>query len=207
MLGIKNSGMDFAPAIAGAKNRTTEGRSSKLGFVDRLGTETQRQKWLVPLIRGEMLGGFGLTEPGGSLSKPRESLWTGFQSQCRGARLKSISRRTTDRHTFPAGQTCRQSEENRARRLVGTGNAQAAPGCARFFSGFRFPKMKFGRPIDAPKLVGSDRLARSSSRSSSRRSRRRGGHPSLETIGYRGPRRFAASRVALPGPAAPAKFS
>ena len=33
-------------------------------LIYRLGTETQRQKWLVPLIRGEMLGGFGLTEPG-----------------------------------------------------------------------------------------------------------------------------------------------
>ncbi len=33
-------------------------------LIYRLGSETQRQKWLVPLIRGELLGGFGLTEPG-----------------------------------------------------------------------------------------------------------------------------------------------
>jgi short-chain 2-methylacyl-CoA dehydrogenase len=29
------------------------------------GTEEQKQKWLVPMCRGEMLGAFGLTEPGG----------------------------------------------------------------------------------------------------------------------------------------------
>jgi short-chain 2-methylacyl-CoA dehydrogenase len=29
------------------------------------GTEEQRQKWLVPMARGEILGAFGLTEPGG----------------------------------------------------------------------------------------------------------------------------------------------
>lgn len=29
------------------------------------GTEEQKQKWLVPMARGEMLGAFGLTEPGG----------------------------------------------------------------------------------------------------------------------------------------------
>lgn len=32
-------------------------------LVYRLGTEAQRQRWLVPLIKGEILGGFGLTEP------------------------------------------------------------------------------------------------------------------------------------------------
>src|SRR5438128_8356460 len=29
------------------------------------GTEEQKQRWLVPMCRGEMLGAFGLTEPGG----------------------------------------------------------------------------------------------------------------------------------------------
>ena len=29
------------------------------------GTEEQKMKWLVPMAQGEMLGGFGLTEPGG----------------------------------------------------------------------------------------------------------------------------------------------
>ncbi len=29
------------------------------------GTEEQKQRWLVPMARGEMLGAFGLTEPGG----------------------------------------------------------------------------------------------------------------------------------------------
>jgi alkylation response protein AidB-like acyl-CoA dehydrogenase len=29
------------------------------------GTEDQKQRWLVPMCRGEMLGAFGLTEPGG----------------------------------------------------------------------------------------------------------------------------------------------
>src|SRR5436190_14368533 len=29
------------------------------------GTEEQKQKWLVPMARGEILGAFGLTEPGG----------------------------------------------------------------------------------------------------------------------------------------------
>ncbi len=29
------------------------------------GTEEQKQRWLVPMARGEMLGSFGLTEPGG----------------------------------------------------------------------------------------------------------------------------------------------
>ncbi|HTY54022.1 MAG TPA: acyl-CoA dehydrogenase family protein [Candidatus Binataceae bacterium] len=32
-------------------------------LIYRLGTEAQRDKWLRPLIRGEMLGAFGLTEP------------------------------------------------------------------------------------------------------------------------------------------------
>ena len=32
-------------------------------FVD--GTEEQKERWLVPMARGEMLGAFGLTEPGG----------------------------------------------------------------------------------------------------------------------------------------------
>jgi short-chain 2-methylacyl-CoA dehydrogenase len=32
-------------------------------LIYRLGTEPQREKWLVPLIRGEILGAFGLTEP------------------------------------------------------------------------------------------------------------------------------------------------
>lgn len=31
----------------------------------RYGTEAQKQEWLPPLCRGEMLGAFGLTEPGG----------------------------------------------------------------------------------------------------------------------------------------------
>jgi len=31
----------------------------------RFGTEEQRRRWLPPLARGERLGGFGLTEPGG----------------------------------------------------------------------------------------------------------------------------------------------
>jgi short-chain 2-methylacyl-CoA dehydrogenase len=33
--------------------------------VFNFGTEEQKQQWLVPLCRGEALGGFGLTEPGG----------------------------------------------------------------------------------------------------------------------------------------------
>jgi short/branched chain acyl-CoA dehydrogenase len=32
-------------------------------LIYRLGTEAQREKWLVPLIKGEALGAFGLTEP------------------------------------------------------------------------------------------------------------------------------------------------
>ena len=31
----------------------------------QFGTEEQKQQWLVPMCRGEMLGAFGLTEPGG----------------------------------------------------------------------------------------------------------------------------------------------
>ncbi|HEV8681879.1 MAG TPA: acyl-CoA dehydrogenase family protein [Actinomycetota bacterium] len=31
----------------------------------RFGTEDQKQQWLVPMCRGEILGAFGLTEPGG----------------------------------------------------------------------------------------------------------------------------------------------
>src|SRR5437879_5363313 len=31
----------------------------------RFGTEEQKQRWLVPMARGEILGSFGLTEPGG----------------------------------------------------------------------------------------------------------------------------------------------
>jgi short/branched chain acyl-CoA dehydrogenase len=31
----------------------------------RFGTEEQKQRWLVPMSRGEILGAFGLTEPGG----------------------------------------------------------------------------------------------------------------------------------------------
>jgi alkylation response protein AidB-like acyl-CoA dehydrogenase len=31
----------------------------------RFGTEDQKQRWLVPMCRGEILGAFGLTEPGG----------------------------------------------------------------------------------------------------------------------------------------------
>src|SRR5438876_2921926 len=31
----------------------------------RYGTEEQKQRWLVPMARGEILGAFGLTEPGG----------------------------------------------------------------------------------------------------------------------------------------------
>ena len=33
--------------------------------IDEFGTEEQKQRWLPPLVRGESLGGFGLTEPGG----------------------------------------------------------------------------------------------------------------------------------------------
>jgi short-chain 2-methylacyl-CoA dehydrogenase len=33
--------------------------------VFNFGTEEQKQQWLVPMCRGEALGGFGLTEPGG----------------------------------------------------------------------------------------------------------------------------------------------
>lgn len=33
--------------------------------VFRFGTEDQKQRWLVPMSRGEILGAFGLTEPGG----------------------------------------------------------------------------------------------------------------------------------------------
>lgn len=44
---------------------TVAGQMNLCGdLIYRLGTETQRRNWLVPLIRGEMLGGFGLTEPG-----------------------------------------------------------------------------------------------------------------------------------------------
>src|SRR5437870_5828370 len=31
----------------------------------RFGTEEQKRRWLVPMARGEILGSFGLTEPGG----------------------------------------------------------------------------------------------------------------------------------------------
>jgi short-chain 2-methylacyl-CoA dehydrogenase len=34
------------------------------GLVDRYGTPEQRQRWLPPIAAGEMLAGFGLTEPG-----------------------------------------------------------------------------------------------------------------------------------------------
>jgi short-chain 2-methylacyl-CoA dehydrogenase len=34
------------------------------GLVARYGTEAQRQRWLPPIAAGEMLAGFGLTEPG-----------------------------------------------------------------------------------------------------------------------------------------------
>jgi short-chain 2-methylacyl-CoA dehydrogenase len=34
------------------------------GMVDRYGTDAQRQRWLPPIASGEMLAGFGLTEPG-----------------------------------------------------------------------------------------------------------------------------------------------
>jgi short/branched chain acyl-CoA dehydrogenase len=34
------------------------------GMVDRYGTHEQRQRWLPPIASGEMLAGFGLTEPG-----------------------------------------------------------------------------------------------------------------------------------------------
>src|SRR2546422_4419042 len=33
--------------------------------IHRYGTEEQKQRWLVPMCRGEILGSFGLTEPGG----------------------------------------------------------------------------------------------------------------------------------------------
>jgi alkylation response protein AidB-like acyl-CoA dehydrogenase len=33
--------------------------------VNEFGTEEQKQRWLVPMCRGEILGAFGLTEPGG----------------------------------------------------------------------------------------------------------------------------------------------
>ena len=33
--------------------------------IDAFGTEEQKQRWLVPMCRGEILGAFGLTEPGG----------------------------------------------------------------------------------------------------------------------------------------------
>lgn len=46
-----------AATVAGQVNLCGE-------LIYRFGTEAQRQKWLVPLIRGEILGGFGLTEPG-----------------------------------------------------------------------------------------------------------------------------------------------
>jgi short-chain 2-methylacyl-CoA dehydrogenase len=34
------------------------------GMVDRYGTDEQRQRWLPPIASGEMVAGFGLTEPG-----------------------------------------------------------------------------------------------------------------------------------------------
>jgi len=33
--------------------------------IHAFGTEEQKQRWLVPMCRGEILGAFGLTEPGG----------------------------------------------------------------------------------------------------------------------------------------------
>src|SRR5205823_8246650 len=33
--------------------------------INDFGTEEQKQRWLVPMCRGEILGAFGLTEPGG----------------------------------------------------------------------------------------------------------------------------------------------
>ncbi|HWC32182.1 MAG TPA: acyl-CoA dehydrogenase family protein, partial [Actinomycetota bacterium] len=41
----------------------------------RHGTEDQKQRWLVPMAKGEILGGFGLTEPGGG-SDARSTLTT-----------------------------------------------------------------------------------------------------------------------------------
>jgi butyryl-CoA dehydrogenase len=35
------------------------------GMIDRFGTPDQRQRWLGPICRGELLATFGLTEPGG----------------------------------------------------------------------------------------------------------------------------------------------
>jgi len=35
------------------------------GPISRFGTEEQKRTWLTPMCRGEMLGAFGLTEPGG----------------------------------------------------------------------------------------------------------------------------------------------
>jgi len=35
------------------------------GLINRFGTDEQKERWLAPLCRGEMIGGFGLTEPGG----------------------------------------------------------------------------------------------------------------------------------------------
>jgi len=35
------------------------------GPIYRFGTEEQKRRWLVPMCRGEILGAFGLTEPGG----------------------------------------------------------------------------------------------------------------------------------------------
>ena len=41
----------------------------------RHGTEEQKRRWLVPMAKGEILGGFGLTEPGGG-SDARSTLTT-----------------------------------------------------------------------------------------------------------------------------------
>src|SRR5438034_9739438 len=40
-----------------------DGRATTQIYTD--GTEEQKQRWLVPMCRGEILGAFGLTEPGG----------------------------------------------------------------------------------------------------------------------------------------------
>jgi len=71
-------------------------------LIYRLGTEAQRDKWLRPLIRGELLGGFGLTEPsagsdaGGTRTKAERvgDHWVINGSKCfisnAGTRMKEI---------------------------------------------------------------------------------------------------------------------
>ena len=47
------------------RSRSRRGSGWGANPIHGFGTEEQKQRWLVPMCRGEILGAFGLTEPGG----------------------------------------------------------------------------------------------------------------------------------------------